>query len=294
MAATTKTVTGGLFKPEIMSKELLRNFDNNSVWLDCVNRDYQGEIKNQGDTVIVNQPGDITVKTYVKGTPMTYESPNGKQNKLVIDQQKYFAFDIEDIDEVQANIALVGKYFDRARTAISLEKDTFIQTKAWAGIDAGNIISAPVGGLDKNNAYGIFVKLRSALRWANALQNNGRGFDGKQPYAIVDPDVMGILLSTEQAIHATSAGDETIRRGTVLRFAGFDVKESTNVTIDSQTPTHKIIVGTTEAISYADQITKTRTLQDKDDFAAHCAGLYLYGSEVFQGKALAGIETAIA
>lgn len=291
MAATTITVKNGLFKPEIMSKELLRNLDNNSVWLDCVNRDYEGEIKNQGDTVIVNQPGDITVKTYVKGTPMVYESPNGTQNKLVIDQQKYFAFDIEDIDEVQANVTLVSKYFDRARSAISLEKDTFIQTKAWLGIDSGNVIEAPTGGLTKNNAYGLFVKLRGALRWSNALKNNGRGFDGKQPYAIVDPDIMGVLLETDQAIHATESGDETIRRGTVLRFAGFDVKESTNVTRGNS---HKIIVGTTEAISYADQITKTRTLQDKDDFAAHCAGLYLYGSEVFQGKALAGSEVTIA
>lgn len=294
MAAETITVQNGLFKPEIMSKELLRNLDNNSVWLDCVNRDYEGEIKNQGDTVIVNQPGDITVKTYVKGTPMVYESPNGNQNKLIIDQQKYFAFDIEDIDDVQANVTLVSKYFDRARSAISLTKDTFIQTKAWAGINSGNVIDAPDDGLTKDNAYSLFVKLRGALRWSNALKNNGRGFDGKQPYAIVDPDIMGVLLETEQAIHATESGDETIRRGTVLRFAGFDVKESTNVTLAALNPTHKIIVGTTEAISFADQITKTRTLPDKDDFAAHCAGLYLYGSEVFQGKALAGSEVTIA
>lgn len=292
MASTTITVKNGLFKPEIMSKELLRNMDANSVWLDCVNRNWQGEIKNQGDTVKINQPGDITVKTYVKGTPMVYESPNGKQDTLVIDQQKYFAFDIEDIDEVQANIALVGQYFDRARTAISLEKDTYIATKAWAGIDAGNIVTAPTGGLTKDNAYSVFVQLRAALRWSNAIKNNGRGYDGKQPYAIVDPAVMGVLLSTDQAIHATNAGDETIRRGSVLRFAGFDIKESTN--LDRTETKHKIIVGTTEAITFADQITKTRTLEDKDDFVAHCAGLYLYGGAVLQGKALAGLETTLA
>lgn len=292
MASTTITVKNGLFKPEIMSKELLRNLDNNSVWLDCVNRNWQGEIKNQGDTVKINQPGDITVKTYVKGTPMTYESPDGKQDQLVIDQQKYFAFDIEDIDEVQANVALVGQYFDRARTAISLEKDTYIATKAWAGIDSDNILTAPSGGLSKDNAYDIFVQLRAALRWSNAIKNNGRGYDGKQPYAIVDPAVMGVLLSTEQAIHATSAGDETIRRGSVLRFAGFDIKESTN--LDRTDTDHTIIVGTTEAITFADQISKTRTLEDKDDFVAHCAGLYLYGAAVLQGKALAGLQTTLA
>lgn len=289
--ATEITVQNGLFKPEIMSKELLRNFDANSVWQDCVNRDYEGEIKNQGDTVKINQPGDITVKTYVKGTAMDYEDPKGKQTQLVIDQQKYFAFNIEDIDEVQANVALVSRYFDRARTAITLEKDTYIQTKAWAGIAEDNIITAPGGGLTKDNVYGVFVQLRGALRWANALKNNGRGYDGKQPFAIVDPEVMGLLLNSEQAIHATAAGDDTIRKGTVLRFAGFDVKESTNL---EKSSSHKIIVGTTEAITYADQITKTRTLQDKDDFAAHCAGLYLYGAAVVQPAALGGVEADIA
>jgi hypothetical protein len=294
MAKTTITVKNGLFKPEIMSKELLRNLDPESVWMDCVNKDYEGEIKNVGDTVKINQPGNITVKTYIKGTPMVYESPQGLQDQLVIDQQKYFAFDIEDIDEVQANVTLVDKYFSRSRTAITLVKDSYIATKVWNGIDSGNIITAPAGGLDKDNIYGEFVKLRSALRWTNAIKQNGRGYDGKQPYAVVDPDVMGIILQTDQFTHATQAGDDTIRKGTVIRFAGFDIKESTNVTIDTTTPTHKIIAGTTEGFTYADQIAKTRTLEDKDDFVAHCAGLYLFGGLAAQPKALAGIEAALA
>ncbi len=283
-------VKNGLFKPEIMSKELLRNLDANSVWLDCVNRNWEGEIKNQGDTVKINQPGDVTVKTYVKGTPIEYEDPKGNQVQLVIDQMKYFAFNIEDIDAVQANIELVSEYFKRARSGISLAKDSYIATKGWSEIDAGNVLTLE-GNLTKENAYGTFVKLRTALRWANALQNNGRGFDGKQPYAIVDPSVYGVLLETEQAIHATTAGDETIRRGTMLRFAGFDIKESTNT--EQKPEKHKIIVGTTEAVTFADQITKTRTLQDKDDFVAHCSGLYLFGAKTVQPKALAGVEVQL-
>jgi hypothetical protein len=289
--ATEITTQNGLFKPEIMSKELLRNLDNDSVWLDCVNKDYDGEIKNEGDTVKINQPGDITVKTYVKGTPMTYESTKGTQTQLEINQAKYFAFDIEDIDAVQANVELVEKYFARSKSAINLDKDGHIGTTAWSGIASGNIVAAPDGGLTKDNIYKKFLELRKALRWANAIKQNGRGYDGKVPFAVVDPEVMALILETEQAIHATAVGDENIRKGTILRFAGFDVKETTNV---EQGSTTKIIVGTTEAITLADQITKTRTLQDKDDFATHCSGLYLYGTAVVQPKCLAGLESAIA
>lgn len=290
MAETEITVQNGLFKPEVMSKELRRNLDAGSVWLDCFNRDYEGEIKYAGDTVKINRPGNITIKKYVKGTPMTYESPKGDQNVLTVDQQDYFAFDIEDIDAVQANIKLVDKYFARSKVAINLAKDVYVATIAWAGIDTKNVLTVD-GGLTKDNIYSAFTKLVTRLRWSNVLQNNGKGFDGKNPFVVVDPDVYGLILEAPQATHSTGAGDKTIRQGALMNFAGLDIKVSTNT---EETAKHKIIAGTTEGITYADQILKTRTLEDKDDFAAHCSGLYVYGGLVAEPKALAGMEVTLA
>lgn len=285
----TGKIMEGVFSPQVMSKRLRRNLDNDSVWNDCVNRDYEGEIKNQGDTVKINQPGNVTVKSYVKGEAMEYESPDANTVMLEITEQDYFAFDIEDIDTVQSNITLVDKYFDRAKTAITLHKDLFLANKAWAGISTDNII--PTTGLTPDSIYNYFVDLRTKLRGANAIKQNGRGYDGKRPYAVVDPKVMSLILKAPEYIHATTLGDETIRKGTVTTFAGFDIKETTNPASDSEI---RIIAGTTEAITLADQITKTRTLEDKDDFAAHCAGLYVYGSLVAQPKCLAGGIITIA
>ena len=44
-----------VFKPELWSKLLLRDIMNYGVMLDCVNRNYEGEIKNQGDTVHIQK-----------------------------------------------------------------------------------------------------------------------------------------------------------------------------------------------------------------------------------------------
>lgn len=283
-------IKDGKFTPEVMSKKMLRNLDANSVWTGLVNRNWEGEIKNQGDTVKILQYGNITVKDYEIGTPMEYEHPKGDDLLLKVDQQKYFAFYIDDITKVQAKPELINGYFDRSKVAINLEKDTYISTMAFAGIAAENIKN--MTGLNKDNIYQYFTALMGTLRWRNVIQNNGTGYDGKRPFAVVDPDIYGVMLAAPENTKSTVAGDTTTREGTVLRFAGFDVKVSTHS--DPSAESKKIITGTTEAVTYADQITKTQMLRDKDAFGAYCSGLYVYGAKVVQPKALAGGTVTIA
>ena len=282
-------IKDGIFTPEVMSKKMLRNLDANSVWKGLVNHNWEGEIKEAGDTVIINQYGDIAVKDYVIGTPIEYEHTEGENLILKVDQQKYFAFFIDKISRVQAKPELINGYFDRAKVAINLEKDTYLSTLAFAGIDAGNIENTT--GLSKDTVYGYFTALMGKLRWANVIQSNGVGFDGKRPFAVVDPDVLGVILAAPENLKSTAEGDKTSREGTVVKFAGFDIKVSTNADKESK----KVIVGTTEAITLADQITETQTVRDKDAIGgAYCSGLYVYGAKVVQPKALAGGTVTIA
>ena len=287
----TEKIMNGVFTPVVFSKLMRRNLDPQSVFYDLVNRDYEGEIKNKGDKVVIRQAGDIAVKDYVKGTPMVYEDPNGNTMELIIDQQKYFAFSIEDIDQVQSDIdGLVQKYVDRAQSEITLLKDTYISTKIWDGIHDDNLLTTVA--LTKDNAYNTLSKLMARLRWTSAIKNNGTGYDGKRPWLVVDPDVFGVLLEAPQTTKATVEGDKTTRQGTLLRLAGFDIKVSNHA--DPAGETRKIIAGTTEGFSYADQIAKTKIETDKDDFAKHASGLYLFGGVATQEKALAGIEVTLA
>ena len=46
----------------------MRHLDKRHVYLNLLNRDYEGEIKNFGDTVKVNQIGEVTIKDYEKFT----------------------------------------------------------------------------------------------------------------------------------------------------------------------------------------------------------------------------------
>lgn len=103
------------FIPTIWSARLLAHLDKKHVYAALVNRDYEGEIKNYGDTVKINQIGDITIQDYQKGKDIADpEDLSGDQTILVIDQAKYFNFAIDDVDKAQVNPKLMDAAMQRA------------------------------------------------------------------------------------------------------------------------------------------------------------------------------------
>lgn len=279
--ATTKTIAAGLFKPELWSKELLRKINDAGVMLDCVNRDYEGEIKNAGDTVHIQKIGDVTVKDY-SSKAIEYQELDGETDTLVINQKKYFAFKVEDIEKVQANIAYMQKYLNQAKKACLLVQDTFLLGKA---ADAATENQMGEVTLSKTNAYDTLIDLRTLLADAKAIDASGLGADGKRPYLVVNPKIGGIIRKCPEFTHATAIGDANIRKGSIGTFAGFDVKESTN--LKEATSKTLIMAGTTEAITFASQIVKMDTLRDKDSFSDLVRGLYVYGAKTVQPTCLA-------
>ena len=289
--AATDTIINGLYTNAVFSQLMRRNFDPMSVWYDCVNHKYEKELKNKGDRVVIYQDGDVALKDYVKGQDMVFEAPNGNKLEVVLDQQKYYAFQLEDIDVKQSEIKGLGEmYVKRGQMENTLAKDSFIATKIWDGIHGDNLLSTVA--LTKDNVYNAINRLKARLFWAGALTANGKGFDGKNPWLVVDPDAFGIILEAPQTTKATEAGDKTTREGTVAKIAGFDVKVSNHS--DEKAQTRKLIAGTTEAFAYVDQINKTKVQQAEKRFATNYSALYLFGGDVIQDKALAGMEVTIA
>ena len=97
------------FIPKVWSARLLEHLDKAHVYGALVNRDYEGEIKRYGDTVHINQIGAVTIKNYTKNTDI--DAPEALSNtdlSLVIDQAKYFNFQIDDIDKAQIRPELMN------------------------------------------------------------------------------------------------------------------------------------------------------------------------------------------
>jgi N4-gp56 family major capsid protein len=288
MAVTT-------FIPELWNARLLYALEKAHVATNLVNRNYEGEISNHGDTVHINTIGAITVKSYTKNTDIDApETLTTTDQTLVIDQAKYFNFQVDDVDKVQAAGELVDTAMGRAAYALADVSDAYLLGVIAAGAAAGNTIgsaAAPVA-LTAANVYENIVKLKTKLDKAN-VPNTGRTI-------VVPPDVHSLLLLDDRFAKSTAtAGQEALINGLVGRIAGFDVYMSNNVktgtgTDTGKTPYFEITAQITDATTYAEQIIKTEAYRMESRFADAVKGLHVYGAKVTDGTKIAKILASVS
>ena len=77
------------FIPEIWSRRLQAMLFTDTVMMQCVNRNYEGEIKNAGDTVNILTAGEVAVNS-LHGDTISYDEITPSKQQLVIDQKKFF------------------------------------------------------------------------------------------------------------------------------------------------------------------------------------------------------------
>lgn len=269
MAASIST-----FVPTLWSARLLEHLDKNLVLGNLVNHSWEGEIKNYGDTVKINQISDITVGDYTKGTAITYEDVTGTPTELKIDQQKYWAFKVEDIDAAQANIRLVDEAMKRASYAL---RDVIDQKIAAHAADAG-IQIAQTALATPEAAYEALVSLSVALDEKN-VPDGGR-------WAVVPPWFYGLILKDNRFVASgTQSAAASLESGRIGGAANFTVYKSNNLTTASSVTS--LMAGNSTAITMARQIIKTEALRLENNFVDAVRGLLVYGTAVVQPNALA-------
>jgi hypothetical protein len=284
---TDKQTSGySVFIPEVWSKKLSQMLDKNCVMMQCVNRNWEGEIKNQGDTVRIITPAKVSVSTLTSEN-ITYSDLAPTSQDLVIDQKKFFAFKIDDISKVQANVDIMEAHLANAGKAIEEVQDSYLlglHTDVLAANTVGTE-ETPIA-LNKTSIYENFVNLSLKLKNSDAV------YAGVRPWVVINPDIEAYLLQSPEFISAYNVADETLREGSIGRIAGMDVLVSTNLTeVDGK---YYVLAGTNEAITFASQLSKIESLRDKDSFSDLVRGLYLYGAKTIEPKALAKMVISAA
>lgn len=281
-----------LFIPKVWTSELITVLDPAYVLAapDAVNRDYEGDIANAGDTVHIGSLTDPTVSTYTKNvTVIDPQTLATTDQTLLIDQSKYFAFEVDDVDKRQAQAG--GRLLDvaaqRAAVKMAALVDTYLGTLMTAG--AGTILPA-LDVATPGGAYSVLVRLKIALDRAN-VPAGGR-------FVAVSPEFYGLLLGDARFTDASAYGQGgVVANGEVGRAMGFTIKVSTNLpTGTAGTPPEVsswIIAGHNMATTFADQISKTEAFRPQNSFSDAIKGLHLYGAKVVRPEALAAIDVDV-
>lgn len=263
-------VSNGGFTPQIWSDKININLDNYGAYNDIVNRKYEGEIKRKGDTVKFYTYGSLAVKDYdaTASNGLTWEDPTGNLLELKVDQQKYIAFQVDEIEKVQSNVELVNGFTKRMAIAFAQTKDLFIHGLAVAGAAK----TLPAKALTKDNVWETVCDMYAQLAAKNAIVD-GVDYSGKRPALVLTPKAEGILKQAPQYF-ANAFGNEVLRKGQIGIIGGFDVFVDTN--IDGG----EIVALTSDAIMFAEQITTTDMVKAENSFHHKVKSLHVYGGVV--------------
>jgi hypothetical protein len=284
----------GTFIPEIWSGKLLVKFYAACVLADISNTEYEGEIKDVGDKVIIRTVPDITIRDYVKGQPLVIQRPESPNEELVIDKAKYFNFICDDIDKHQTDIKLMNSWSDDAGQQMAITIDSGVLADIYAdahadnkGATAGKIsnnINLGVTGTPLSVTKGTILEVMVDCRTVLGEQNVPKG-----SRFFVMPEWMSGMIMKSDLKDASLAGDGTsiMRNGRLGVIAEFTLYESnllTHVT-DTQECFH-CIVGQKSALTFAAQMTKMESLRAESTFGTLVRGLNVYGYEVLKPEAL--------
>lgn len=276
------------FQPEIWAAQLLSSLKKNLVAAgpSVVNRNYEGQIANAGDTVRITSISRPTVASYVKdSTTITPETLTDANRSLLIDQAKYFAFEVDDIDLRQSvnGGALMDEAATEAAYALADVADAYV-LGLYSGVDSGNAISTTsitTAALAVSNLIALKVKLDVAN-----VPTQGR-------YVIVPPWYHGLLLGSDLFVRVDASGnDQALRNGMVGRAFGFDVLVSNNC-INVTGDDYIVQAGYPGAISFAEQIAKVEAYRPESAFSDALKGLHLYGAKLVRPTGIATLTASI-
>lgn len=264
------------FIPSIWSREILFTLKKDLVGMNLVNQNYQGDITDEGDTVKIISPDSISVGTYT-GADISFETPTSATQDLSIDQKKYIAFTVDDVDAVQANVDLMNTYMEEANFAIGDDTDQFI-LGLYTGADASNVIAE--SDITASNIYSKLTEAKKLLS-LNDVPGTGR-------WQVLSPKEIELLENASEFTSASDLGDTTKRTGFAGRIAGFEVFESNNAT--ETTDVRHLPFGHRMAITFANQIVKMSAGEHEKKFAEFVKGLHVYGGKVVRSTALGDLR----
>jgi hypothetical protein len=313
---TNPSYSGG-FIPQLWSKKLNAKFYANTMMTEIANTTWEGEIKNQGDSIRIRTAPSITINDYAgAGTTLASEVPAPVFTDMQIDKGKYFSVQVNDVLEHQADLDLMNMFTDDAakQLKIAIENEVFFQWFVTEGADAANV-GATAGALSAEYNLGTDAApvdqdtpgniLNTILRMSAALDEQNVPEEGR--WLIISPYDRQLLMQTDIAqAYFTGDSASTIRTGKIGMLDRFTVyvsnllpkgaagramvpglsATSSGATSADAKNRRQMVGGTKAACAFASQINKTEPLRNQTDFGDIVRGLAVYGRKVVKPEAL--------
>jgi len=293
------------FIPEIWSGKLIEKFYAATVLAAISNTDYEGEIRNQGDTVKIRTKPTITIKDYRADGTLELERPKGSVVDLFIDKGKYFNTILDDVMEVQSDLNNMSLWADDASEQMKIVIDTEVlgsllgkANTANRGITAGKIsgdinlgvTTTPLAVVADNASTGEVDVIDLILRLGQALDEQNIPEQGRW---LVIPTWLSTLIKRSELRQAYLSGDAVsmLRNGRIGMVDRFTIYVSNllpqGTTAGLAAGETAVYAGHSHALTFASQINNVETMRSEMTFGTILRGLQVYGHKVIDNVALA-------
>jgi hypothetical protein len=265
---------------KLISTKVLKELKNNLIAKRICTLDTGSQINKKGDQVTFVGLADPTVQDYT-GT-INYEDLDDTGITMVIQQQKYVAFKVDDIEAFRSSIDIKGTQVERSGYKLKDTADAYVLGLA-ADASITNRIDANSAGKEvtEDNALQYVAKVRRYLDEANVPYG--------QAFFVIDPmfkeklELAGIKFGINEGMKGFEGGLE------FADYLGMKIFVSNNVKVINNK--HLLLAGSYNAIVYADQIVKSRFIPNAEGaFEGLYSSLHVYDAKVIKPAELVVLE----
>ena len=270
------------FISTVWSESMLRALDQAYVAVANCNREYEGDILEKGSRVKICGLNPVKIGNYVKNTDLDApEALSDTCKELVIDQAKYFNFQIDDIDQAQASPRLMELAVKNAADSLAAVAERYVYSLNFRAEHTVNIEEPSV-----DNIIGALINARTLL-----LKENVN--DASDIVIEVSPEVAGLILKAK--VNLATDNTDSLEKGCIGSIGGCKIFVSSNIpvcTIDDM-PYSQCIARTKRAIAFAEQLSEVEAYRPELRFADAMKGLHLYGAKVVYPNEMVLINAAL-
>jgi len=278
------------FLNEVWATRLLMDLEAESVYKERGNQNYRADASNAKQVHIGKMTADITISDYAKNTDISApQILTDSDTVLPLDQQKYFNFYVDDVAKAQTRPNFMSEAMRKSAIAISQTIDGYTSSALVAG--AGSATTVDIDDahtvLEKGTALLTAISnLKTLMRIANISKSI-------TPWAVLSPAYIDILekyflLEGKVGVFLPGTSEEVLRSGFMGNLLGIDIYWSNLAPKSTNTGALKdiIIAGTTDAFTYADNVTEVIAYRPEKRFGDAVKGLYVYGVKVTEPNQL--------
>ena len=258
------------FIPTLWSETLYTELEKDYVGVRLCSREFEGEIRGEGDRVKICGIGPVTVFDYNKNEDMpAAEVLSDTERTLIIDQAKGFNFFLDSIDLAQSKKTLMQAAMKEASNALSDVADKYVYSLTDSAVET--LTNEEVTSLSILNT----IADARRILMENNVPNSAK-------ISLEVPPAIEQKLVLAKVLRATD-NTEALGRGYIGSFMGFDIYVTNNITPDTN-GIYRCVARTGRAIAFAEQVSAVKAYEPELRHGDAVKGLHLYGAKIIYPK----------